>query len=134
MSKQNVTEFILNFVNGRYDAADVATQIEAGWFDWFCKDSSLAKRTEKLGRKVIQIAKGNKFNNDESYVFFKNNCPMSGGTYDSFSICDVDKGDVQFWVGKPSYSKDWEVFGPANEFKEALVVGNWNTIKKWFLK
>ena len=134
MSKQqNVTEFILNFVTGAYDAADVDTQINAGWFDWFCKDSSLVKRTKTLGKKVIQIAKGNKFNNDENYVFFKNNCPMNGGTYDSFSICDIENGDVQFWIGKPSYSDKWEVCGPANEFKEPLFAGSWLEVKKWFL-
>ncbi len=131
--KITIREWIANFVSGEYDAADVNTQIDAGWFDWFCKDSSLQKRTEKLGKKIIQICKSNKIDIDNSYVFFKNNCPMSGGTYDSFSICSMDKGDVLFWVAKPSYSKNWEVFSPVNEFNEALVEGSWTDVKKWFL-
>lgn len=130
----NITEFQTKFVNGEFDAADVSTQIAAGWFDWFCKDSSLANRTKKLGKRVIQIAKGKRFNNDETYVFFKNNCPMAGGTYDSFSICEMETGNVLFWIGSPSaYTKNYEVFGPENNFTDPLVAGNWNDIKAYFL-
>ena len=134
MSDNNsVSVFIENFNNGVYDAADVDTQIKAGWFDWFCKDSSLAKRLEVLGRKVVQLSKSNRIDNDRYYVFFKNNAPMSGGTYDSFSFCDMEHGDVKFWVGKPSYSNKWEVFGSQNDFNEALVEGSWADVKKYFL-
>ena len=130
----NISTWLVKFVNGEFDAADVNTQIKAGWFDWFCSNESLVNRTEKLGKKVIQIAKGSKFDNDTSYVFFKNNCPMVGGTYDSFSVCDMDKGDVLFWIGSPNaYSKKWEVFGPQNDFDTALVSGSWHDVKKWFL-
>ena len=31
------------------------------------------------------------------YVFLKNNCPVNGKLYDSFSICKVDNGDVVIW-------------------------------------
>ncbi len=130
----NITAWQLKFATGQFDAVDLDTQIDAGWHDWFCKDSSLATRLQKLGKKVIQIAKGSKFNNDEHYVFFKNNCPMIGGTYDSFSICDMESGDVQFHIAMPnSRSKTYEVYGEANDFNEALVEGDWNTVKKWFL-
>ena len=129
-----ITEFQTKFVNGNFDHNDVDIQIEAGWFDWFCKDSSLVTRTKKLGKKVIQIAKSRKFNNDETYVFFKNNCPMSGGTYDSFSICDHETGDVLFWIGSPnSRNKNYEVFGKENDFNEPLVEGNWKAVKDYFL-
>ncbi len=134
-TKINISTWQVKFANGEFDAADVDTQVKAGWYDWFCKNESLGKRTQKLGKKVIQIAKGSKFNNDDHYVFFKNNCPMVGGTYDSFSICDLDKGDVQFWIGSPHASSDnkWEVFGVQNDFRRPLAKGNWNDIKKWFL-
>jgi len=135
MDNQTVTSFITNFVNGNYDASDINTQIDAGWFDWFCKDSSLAKRTQTLGKKVIQISKGNKFNNDEHYVFFKNNCPCSGGTYDSFSICDMEEGNVIFHIASPnSRSNNWEVYGKLNNFEEAIIEGSWLEVKKWFLE
>jgi len=135
MDNQTVTSFITNFVNGNYDASDINTQIKAGWFDWFCEDSSLAKRLTKLGKKVIQISKSNKFNNDTHYVFFKNNCPCSGGTYDSFSICDMEGGNVQFNVAAPhNDNKKWEVYGRLNDFEDALFEGSWLEVKKWFLE
>lgn len=125
--------WVEKFNDGDFDAKDVDTQIDAGWFDWFCKDSSLQKKLEVIGRKVVQIRKSKLIDIDNQYVFFKNNAPCSGGTYDSFSVCDMDKGDVQFWIGKPNYSKNWEVHGVSNEFKEALFEGSWLEVKQWFL-
>ena len=130
-----IKEWINNFVSGEYDAADVSTQIDAGWFDWFCSDKTLHKRTVKLGKKLMQIRQSSLIDINESYVFFKNNCPMCGGTYDSFSICDIESGNVQYWVGMPNVNANnkYEVFGPANEFEAPLAAGSWKDIKAFFL-
>ncbi len=58
MEKQTLRQWISNFNKGIYDAYDRKTQIEAGWFDWFCRDSSLRNKTYKLGGVVKQIKGG----------------------------------------------------------------------------
>lgn len=74
-----------------------------GFYDWFCSDRALPNRAKKLQSNVrsflkAMAKKGTPVNLDTHYVFFKNNCPMSGHVYDSFSICRVEDGRVQFWV------------------------------------
>ena len=67
----NILLWVGNFLAGKYDSLDTKTQCEAGWYDWFCKDSSLAARTKKLGKKLIQILKSRKFDPSRTYVFFQ---------------------------------------------------------------
>ena len=97
--RKTVNEFVTLYNAGKFDSPDMDTQIEAGWYDWFCKDSSLVRRLKPLANMVKAIAKSDRFDASKSYVFFKNNCPMVGSTYDSFSICDIETGDVLFWIG-----------------------------------
>jgi hypothetical protein len=131
MSKQTITEFLANPNVGGYDAEG---HFDCGiWFDWFCKDSALINRGNKLLKKVQAIASSTKFDNDKCYVFFKNNCPMSGPLYDSFSICDIENGDVLFWVtAKSGHSGLAEVASRENNYE--LVSGSWKEIKDYFLK
>lgn len=104
--KINVNEWLANFKSGKYNYKDLDTQIEAGWFDWFCCDRNLHGRLIKMASKVKKFVETNnklpiserKFNPETSYVFFKNNQPMSGGTYDDFRICDMKSGNVIFTV------------------------------------
>ena len=86
------------FLNGEYDSADVGTQIKAGWFDWFCKDSSLANKTKRMGGIVKEVKTGGKVNLTKWYVWFKNNCPLNGPLYDDFRFADLETGDVQFTI------------------------------------
>ena len=39
--------WIRNFKLGLYDNSDRMTQIDAGWYDWFCKDTKFLKRWGK---------------------------------------------------------------------------------------
>ena len=48
-SEITLRTWIERFNNGDFETKDVATQIEAGWYDWFCKDSSLANKTKRMG-------------------------------------------------------------------------------------
>jgi hypothetical protein len=137
-NKINITAWIGNFLRGKYDPSDLDTQIEAGWYDWFCKDSSLQKKTEKLGRKLLQIIKSKKFDTDKTYVFFKNNCPCAGSLYDDFRICDLETGDVLFTItpadGHTTDKGSASVWGKENEFKEPLIEGTWKDVLNFFLK
>lgn len=129
-------QWIENFQAGKYAAADADTQMDAGWYDWFCKDSSLVKKTARLAPKVKQIAKSPKVNIDTMYVFFKNNCPCFGALYDDFRICSIETGDVIYTItpasGYTAKSGKADVWGADNEFKEPLVEGSWDDVKRFF--
>jgi hypothetical protein len=134
MSKSTLAEFLLNPQTGSIDAEG---DFDSGvWYDWFCSEKALINRGKLLLGKVRAISNSNKFDNDKCYVFFKNNCPMSGPLYDSFSICDIESGDVLYWVTyKSGHSGLAEVAGlnEAGAF-ETLVKGSWSDVKDFFLK
>ena len=91
MEKQiTLSQWIQYFNQGEFDKKDTQTQIKAGWFDWFCKDSSLANKTKKMGNIIKQIKTGGKVDLETSYVWFKNNCPLNGPLYDDFRIADIE--------------------------------------------
>lgn len=43
-NQRTMYESIQMFNAGKFNSPDRATQIDAGWFDWFCKDESLFKK------------------------------------------------------------------------------------------
>lgn len=94
----SINEWINKFLSGEFDSQDVRVQIQAGWYDWFCKDSSLANKTKKMGNIVRQVKRGGKVNLNDWYVWFKNNCPLNGPLYDDFRFASLETGDVQFTI------------------------------------
>ena len=132
--KQTITEFLANPQTGSIDSEGA---FDCGvWYDWFCSDKALISRGKLLLGKVRVIAKSSKFDNDKCYVFFKNNCPVGGGLYDSFSICDIESGDVLYWVTyRSGHSGLAEVAGKNEEGTfDTLVQGTWKDVKDFFLK
>lgn len=91
MERTKQREWIIKFTCGSYDNPSRETQIKAGWWDWFCRDTSLRNKTLKMGNIIRQIKDGGKVNTDKTYVFLKNNC-------DDFRICDIENGNVQFTI------------------------------------
>ena len=94
----SISEWITAFLNGEFESNDVHTQIKAQWFDWFCKDSSLANKTIKMGNIIKDINSGGKVNLKGWYPWFKNNCPLNGPLYDDFRFADIETGDVMFTI------------------------------------
>lgn len=94
----NVLAWIDRFNNGDFDKEDVKTQIEAGWYDWFCKDSSLLRKTQRMGRIIAKLNQGGKVDLVNCYVWLKNNCPLNGPLYDDFRFADLETGEVQFTI------------------------------------
>lgn len=91
MEKQiKLSDWIQRFNLGEFVSPDTTTQIKAGWFDWFCRDTSLANKTKKMGNIIKQIQPGGKVDLGTSYVWFKNNCPINGPLYDDFRIADIE--------------------------------------------
>jgi len=136
--RENITvrNFMRNYDRGEYDRDDVDTMIEAGWYDWFCKDKQLKKRLDALFPKVKEIVLSQKINPHTMYVFFKNNCPVIGSLYDDFRFCDMKTGEVIYTVvpasGHKANKGKAELWGRENHFKEALVEGTWADVRKYF--
>ena len=136
----SINEWINKFLSGEFDSQDVRVQIQAGWYDWFCKDSSLANKTKKMGNIVRQIKSGGKVNIDNWYVWFKNNCPLNGPLYDDFRFAKLDTGDVQMTIqinccwNKHRYSV-WGRRGEDKEFEHENPLFETDSLKdlvKWF--
>ena len=138
--EMTITKFVERFLNGDFNSPLVRVQCEAGWYDWFCHTSTLAKKTEFLGYKVAMIKDSKRFDKEKSYVFFKNNCPFEGPLYDQFSICDIETGDVLFCcqhLEKGSHGCDkahWEVYDRSVGFETPAVNGTWRDVLNYFNK
>ena len=96
--KMNVSRWIDEFNEGNFADADVKVQILAGWYDWFCKDSSLVNKTKRMGNIIKKVKDGGKVNMTDWYIWFKNNCPLNGPLYDDFRFADIETGEVQFTI------------------------------------
>jgi len=133
MDNMTVNEFATKFLSGDFEDRSVETQCNAGWYDWFCRDTSLANKTKTLGKKVLQLMNSEKVDTENMYVFFKNNCPMSGPLYDDFRFCDMENGDVVYTVvPKSGHTGNAEVWGRENDFDGPLLEGNWRDVKQYF--
>ena len=71
------------------------------FYDWFCRDTSLRTKADKLFKATKTFVKKMKINTENTYVFFKNICPIAYPLYDDFRICDIKTGKV-LWCIAPS--------------------------------
>lgn len=105
---------------GAFSGKDTATQCEAGWYDWFCRDESLAGRLKQIAPAVMGIT--DPFILDNFYVWFKNNCPLGGPLYDDarFEPLSGERNGKYFLVIKDSpHEKDkWVLYTERYGFQE----------------
>lgn len=130
MSDICIRDYLNNYDSGKYDSADRSVQCDAGWYDWFCKDSALKSKTVTLTRKLRQLVLSPKVDIYKNYVFFKNNCGWT--LYDDFRICDLDTGDVLYTVTPKDSDGKATVWGKDNDFAAPLVDGYWVDVKDFF--
>jgi hypothetical protein len=102
-----------------------------GFYDWFCSNKSLERRSRSLVAKLKKFLKVNPtIDLTQHYVFFKNNCPMCGPTYDDFRICDITSGEVRYTVvPKCSHSGKAEIWGRTPDGKFSCL-GSRDTYKE----
>jgi hypothetical protein len=125
MKNVNLKTQLEAFNNGIFLDSDGTESTCFNFYDWFCKDSSLKAKSKSLYNATAKFVKNFEIDVNTHYVFFKNNCPMSGPLYDSFSICDIENGDVAYWVTpKSGHSGMAEIFTKDNGFYEPLYSGN----------
>src|SRR3989339_251951 len=138
MDKQiKLSEWIQRFKSGEFDKPDSTTQIKAGWFDWFCRDSSLVNKTIKMGNIIKQFKAGGKVDLETSYVWFKNNCPLNGPLYDDFRIADNETNNNLFVVQIDCVCNDFKytVFERLDGFEKPVFQTNSSReLVKWFNK
>lgn len=132
----SIRTYLKRYFDGDFDSPKVGIQIDAGWYDWFCSDRLLVKKTQELTERLLQIVESEKIDQDTMYVFFKNNCPWNGTLYDDFRICSIATGDVLFTItpksGHASIKGQASVWGEANQWKTALAEGTWRDVLKYF--
>lgn len=87
--EKTIKQWVEEFNKGDYSMADVNTQVSAGWYDWFCKDSSLMNKTKKFGNILKDIKSENILNNFR--IWFKNNCPVGDPLYDDMRFEPLDE-------------------------------------------
>ena len=100
------------------------------WYDWWCDTKWLQVKGEKLMNAVLDIVNSPKFDKRETYVFFKNNCPMVGKLYDDFRICDINTYKVLYTVS--NRNRKWQVYCEGH-WGEPIVEGSWKKVKEWFM-
>jgi hypothetical protein len=101
---------------GRFPSSDGDDQF-FGFYDWFCKDTSLERKSKSLVAKLKKFLKVNPtLDLDKHYAFFKNNCPYGGPLYDDFRICDAEQQTVRYTVvPKCGHSGKAEIWGHGPE-------------------
>ena len=106
------------FRSGAFRDRSRETQIRAGWYDWFCADSALAGRLQRIGRVVMGITEPAIL--DNYYVWFKNNCPLDGPLYDDvrFEPLEGDRCGRYFVVSQdcPYEKQKWTLYTERNGF------------------
>lgn len=112
-----------SFDNGVYLDSDGSESSCYNFYDWFCKDSSLKNKANTLFRASRRFAKKLDIDLDKHYVFFKNNCPISGPLRDDFRICEVETGNV-IWTVTPNHKGKCHIWGKENNFSEPVFEGS----------
>ena len=83
--KASINEFLKNPIENSDDCSN--------FYDWFCGEQTLEKRMLSFVPKLKFLVKEGIIDGDKTYVWFKNNCPMSGHTYDDMRISSLNENN-----------------------------------------
>lgn len=104
-----------------------------GFYDWFCREESLERRAKSFVAKLKFLVDEGLLDGDVHYVWFKNNSPLIGSTYDDARISKLD--DSNDFVGGicPKDRKGEAFIWLISDENGAETVGNaksWRELKK----
>ena len=125
MNKVSLTRQLAEFEKGNIIDSEGKSNDCYNFYDWFCNENSLQRKSIKLFKAVKRFVKYAKIDTSKYYVFFKNNCPMNGPLYDDFRICDRESGDVMWNITpKSGHTGKAEIYGRSNDFKGVIAEGD----------
>ena len=93
---------------------------DAGWYDWFCKDTQLKSRLDKMAKIIMQLKMSDRIDIDKMGVYFKNNCPIYHPTYDDFRLYYLNGSDNEYVIDmisdavKARYGANYAIFHKSN--------------------
>ena len=106
----------------------------SNYFDWFCNTNSLENKMKKLLPKIKFLVKVGILDEDETYCWFKNNCPASGPLYDDIRISDLSSENNYlggFWTKTGHNVEDkCAIWFYENDEFVTLNFKNWSEFKK----
>ena len=123
--KATLKDQLLAFREGKYLDSNGKESGCFNFYDWFCEDTSLRAKADRLFKLTEKIVHALRIDIEKHYVFFKNNCLVSGILYDDLRICDIETGDV-IWniTPKSGNSRKAELWGIENAWKGAIFIAD----------
>lgn len=140
MKKKTLAEWVKCYDNGEFDRGDMDTMIKAGWDNWFCKESSLPNRLKKMVGMIKACAASPKIAADKVYLRLHNNMAPLHGTYDSFTLTDLNTDEVLWVVSAKPWGNKYDAHiwkAPNFDMGNNVLKNHYNTahdIKQFFLK